>query len=151
MYQKAVELSPRDEELMGDLADAYRAAGQKEQSNTAYDKAIQLAFQQLQVNPKLASVTSHLALYYAKKGDAAHALTYIKQARSLDAEDLQLLYYEVEVESLAGHQQDAITALRQAFKRGYSPEEAMSDPELGSLKSLPEFTKLVNEFSAKKN
>ena len=151
MYQKAVELSPRDEELMGDLADAYRAAGQKEQSNTAYDKAIQLAFQQLQVNPKLASVTSHLALYYAKKGDAAHALTYIKQARSLDAEDLQLLYYEVEVESLAGHQQDAITALRQAFKRGYSPEEAMSDPELGSLKSLPEFTRLVNEFSAKKN
>jgi eukaryotic-like serine/threonine-protein kinase len=151
MYQKAVEMSPRDEELMGDLADAYRAAGQKEQANTAYDKAIQLAFQQLQVNPKLASVTSHLALYYAKKGDAMHALTYMKQARSLDAEDLQLLYYEVEVKSLAGHQQEAITTLRQALKRGYSPEEAMSDPELGSLKSLPEFTKLVNEFSTKKN
>lgn len=151
MFQKAVELSPRDEELMGDLADAYRAAGQKDQANAAYDKAIQLAFQQLQVNPKLAPVTGHLGLYYAKKGDAAHALTYIRQARSLDAEDLQLLYYEVEVESLAGHQQDAIATLRQAFKKGYSPEEAMSDPELGSLKSLPEFTKLVNEFSAKKN
>jgi eukaryotic-like serine/threonine-protein kinase len=151
MFQKAVELSPRDEELMGDLADAYRAAGQKEQANTTYDKAIQLAFQQLQVNPKLAPVTGHLGLYYAKKGDAAHALTYIKQARSLDGEDLQLLYYQVEVESLAGHQQDAIATLRQAFKKGYSPEEAMSDPELGSLKSLPEFAKLVNEFSAKKN
>src|SRR6266536_1437668 len=139
MFEKAVELSPRDEELMGDLADAHRAGGQKDQANAAYDKAIQLAFQQLQVNPKLAAVTGHLGLYYAKKGDATHALTYMKQARSLDAEDLQLLYYEVEVKSLAGHQQDAITGLRQAFKRGYSPEEAMSDPELASLKSLPEF------------
>ncbi len=151
MFEKAVELSPRDEELMGDLADAHRAGGQKDQANAAYDKAIQLAFQQLQVNPKLAAVTGHLGLYYAKKGDATHALTYMKQARSLDAEDLQLLYYEVEVKSLAGHQQDAITGLRQAFKRGYSPEEAMSDPELASLKSLPEFIKLVNEFSTKKN
>jgi len=151
MYQKAVDLSPRNEELLGDLADAYRAAGQKEQANTAYDNAIRLAFQQLQVNPKLAGVTGHLALYYAKKGDVAHALTYIKQARSLDAEDLQLLYYQVEVESLAGHQQDAVGTLRQAFKKGYSPEEAMSDPELASLKSLPEFTKLVNEFSTGKN
>jgi len=151
MFEKAVELSPRDEELMGDLADAHRAAGHKDQANTAYDKAIQLAFEQLQVNPKLAAVTGHLGLYYAKKGDAAHALAYIKQARSLDPEDLQILYYQVEVDSLAGHPQEAIPTLRQAFKKGYSPEEAMSDPELGSLKSLPEFTKLVNEFSAKKN
>jgi eukaryotic-like serine/threonine-protein kinase len=151
MFEKAVELSPRDEELMGDLADAHRAAGHKDQANTAYDKAIQLAFQQLQVNPKLANVTGHLALYYAKKGDSPHALAYTKQARSLDPEDLQLLYYQVEVASLAGNQQEALATLRQAFKKGYSPEEALSDPELASLKSLPEFTKLVNEFSPKKN
>jgi eukaryotic-like serine/threonine-protein kinase len=151
MFEKAVALSPRDEELMGDLADAHRAAGHKEQAQAAYDKAIQLAFQQLQVNPKLAYVTGHLALYYAKKGDSAHALTYAKQARSLDPEDLQLIYYQAEIDSLAGHQQEALASLRQAFKKGYSPEEAKSDPELASLKSLPEFTKLVNQFSAKKN
>jgi serine/threonine protein kinase/tetratricopeptide (TPR) repeat protein len=151
MFEKAVELSSRDEELMGDLADAHRAAGHKDRANTAYDKAIQLAFQQLQVNPKLASVTGHLALYYAKKGDSAHALLYTRQARSLDPEDLQLLYYQAEVDSLAGHQGEALATLRQAFKKGYAPEEAMSDPELASLKSLPEFTKLVAEFSGKKN
>jgi len=92
MYLKAVELSPKDEELQGDLADAYRAAGLKDKASATYDKAIQLAFQQLQVNPKLASVTGHLALYYAKKGDSAHALAYSRQARALDPEDLQLLY-----------------------------------------------------------
>ena len=28
--------------------------------------------------------------------------------------------------------------------------EALNDPELGKLKSLPEFARLVNEFSKKK-
>src|SRR5258708_5691329 len=151
MFEKAVELSPRDEELLGDLADAYRAAGQKQQAQTAYDKAIQLAFQQLQVNPKSGAVTEHLALYYAKKGDAAHSLAYTRQARALDPEDLQLLYYHAEVYSLANRQKELLATLREAFKKGYSPEEAVSDPELVSLKALPEFTKLVNEYSGKKN
>jgi serine/threonine protein kinase/tetratricopeptide (TPR) repeat protein len=151
MFEKAVGLSPQDELLMGNLADAYRAAGRKDQAAATYDKAIQLAFRQLQVNPKLAAVTGDLALYYAKKGDADHALEYIRQARSLDREDLQLLYSQAEIFSLTNHQRDAITALRTAFQKGYSTEEAMNDPELGSLKSLPEFTKLLAEYSGKKN
>jgi serine/threonine protein kinase/tetratricopeptide (TPR) repeat protein len=151
MFEKAVGLSPQDELLMGNLADAYRAAGRKDQAAATYDKAIQLAFRQLQVNPKLAAVTGDLALYYAKKGDADHALEYIRQARSLDREDLQLLYSQAEIFSLTNHQREAITALRTAFQKGYSTEEAMNDPELGSLKSLPEFTKLVAEYSGKRN
>ena len=151
MFEKAVQLSPQDEELIGNLADAYRAAGRKDQAVSTYDKAIQLVFRQLQVNPKSASTTGDLALYYAKKGDAGPALEYIRQARSLDREDLQLLYSQAQIYALTNHQQDAITTLRQAFQKGYSPAEAMSDPELGSLKSLPEFTKLVAEYSSKKN
>ena len=151
MFEKAVGLSPQDEQVMGNLADAYRAAGRKDQATTTYDKAIQLAFRQLQVNPKLAPVTGDLALYYAKKGDGGHALEYIRQARSLDREDLQLLYFQAQIYSLTNHPQDAMTTLRQAFQKGYSPEEAVSDPELGSIKSLPEFSKLVAEYSPKKN
>ena len=151
MFEKAVELSPQDETLMGNLADAYRAAGRKDQATATYDKAIQLAFRQLQVNPKLAPVTGDLALYYAKKGDGEHALEYIKQARSLDHEDLQLLYSQAEIYALTNHAKDAISTLRQAFQKGYSAEEAMSDPELGSLMALPEFNKLTAEYSAKRN
>ncbi len=151
VFEKAVDLSPKDEQVMGNLADAYRAAGRKDQAGTTYDKAIQLAFRQLQVNPKLASVTGDLALYYAKKGDGGHALEYIRQARSLDREDLQLLYFQAQIYALTNHQQDALTALRQAFQKGYSSEEAVNDPELGSLKSLPEFSKLVAEYSGKRN
>jgi len=39
-----------------------------------------------------------------------------------------------------------LKALREAFQKGFSPEEAQKDPELGKLKSLPEFVKLSSEF-----
>ena len=150
MFEKALEKSPKDEQLAGNLADAYRWSGRPQQAKDTYEKAIQLAFQQLQVNPKLAAVTGDLALYYAKNADPAHALQYIRQARSIDASDLQLMYYQVQIYTLADKQAEALSTLREAFQKGYSTEEALNDPELGKLKSLPEFARLVTEFSKKK-
>jgi serine/threonine protein kinase/tetratricopeptide (TPR) repeat protein len=151
MSEKAVEMSPKDELLEGNLADAYRASGRTQESLTAYDTAIRLAFQQLQVNPKSASVTGDLALYYMKKGDSAHALQYIRQARSLDPSDLQLVYSEAQIYALSDKPEKALTTLKEALEKGYSPDEALNDPELARLKDLPEFTKLLRGFSNKAN
>jgi Flp pilus assembly protein TadD len=151
MYEKAVEMSPKDEQLEGNLADAYRSSGHTQESLTAYDAAIKLAFQQLQVNPKSASVTGDLALYYMKKADAPHALQYIRQARTLDPSDLQLIYTEAQIYALADKSKEALSTLKDAFQKGYSPDEALNDPELAKLKDLPEFTKLLSEYSKKTN
>jgi serine/threonine protein kinase/tetratricopeptide (TPR) repeat protein len=149
MNEKAVEMSPKDEQLEGNLADAYRSSGRSEEAIRAYDTAIKLAFQQLQVNPKSASVTGDLALYYMKKADAPHALQYIRQARTLDPSDLQLIYTEAEIYALADKPKEALTNLKDALQKGYSPGEALNDPELAKLKDLPEFTKLLNAYSKK--
>jgi tetratricopeptide (TPR) repeat protein len=149
MFEKAVEMSPKDEQLEGNLADAYRSSGRSEEAIRAYDTAIKLAFQQLQVNPKSASVTGDLALYYMKKADAPHALQYIRQARTLDPSDLQLIYTEAQIYALADKPREALTNLKDALQKGYSPGEALNDPELAKLKDLPEFTKLLNDYSKK--
>ena len=60
------------------------------------------------------------------------------------------MYYQVQIYTLADKQAEALSTLREAFQKGYSTEEALNDPELGKLKSLPEFARLVNEFSKKK-
>jgi eukaryotic-like serine/threonine-protein kinase len=151
MMEKAVEMSPKDEQLAGNLADSYRTAGHTQQANSAYDKAIQLAFQQLQVNPKSAEVTGDLALYYSKKGSAVQALQYIRQARSLDPADVQLVYDQAQIYASADKQKEALASLKEAFQRGYPPDEAQSDPELARLKALPEFTRLVSQYSRKSN
>jgi len=151
MFEKAVESNPKDEQLLGNLADAYRASGQMQQAVTTYDKAIALAYQQLQVNPRSADVMGDLALYYAKKGDSKNALQYIRQARAITPADLQLLYSEAQINAITGHSQEAMQALREALQKGYSSEEAQRDPELDKLKSLPEFSRLITQYAKSTN
>jgi len=151
MFEQAVQQNPRDQELTGNLADAYRWSGHADKAAETYDKAIKLAFDELQVNPKSANVTADLALYYAKKGDAGQAQVYIRQARGIDPDDVQLLYDEAQVYAVIGKQNEALKSLKEAFHRGYSPGQAQNDPELDKLRALPEFSKLVTEYSSRKS
>jgi eukaryotic-like serine/threonine-protein kinase len=147
MFEKAVEMNPNDSMMMGNLADAYRWSGQPDRANATYERAIALGFKQLQVNPRDAGVLEQLGLYYAKKGDAIQALDFMRRARALSLADVNVIYNQAVVFAISGRTAEALKALREALQKGYSLEEIKSDPELGTLQSLPEFKKLVAEFS----
>ena len=147
MFEKAVEMSPNDEWFVGNLADAYRWSGHEDQARSTYDKAIGLAYKQLQVNPHDASTMGGIALYYAKKGDSTQALQFIRRARSFDPNSNQLIYDEAVVQALANQPEEALKVLREAFQKGYSPAEARNDPELKILEGRPEFDRLLKQFS----
>jgi len=149
MFEKATEMTPNNEVLFGNLGDAYRWSGHSDKAAAAYDKAISLCFQQLQVNPRSAETMGDLALYYARKGDARNGLQYIQQARSINPGDVQLLYSEALVKALVGKPEDALKSLKLALEKGYSPQEAWNDPELQKLQALPQFSKLVKDYSKK--
>ncbi len=149
MYEKATEMTPNNEELFGNLGDAYRWSGHSDQATAAYGKAISLAFQELQVNPRSASIMGDLGLLYAKKGDATNALQYIHQARAISPDDLYLMYSEAQVKTLIGKPEEALKSLRLSLEKGYSAQEAWNDPELQKLQAMPQFSQLVNEFSKK--
>jgi serine/threonine-protein kinase len=147
MFEKAVQMSPNYETAVGNLADAYRWSGRKQESLSTYDKAIALAYKDLQVNPRAAGTMEHLALYYGKKGDSAHALDFIRHARSIEPENVSLLYTQAVVYCLAGRESESLSVLDQALQKGYSLEEARNDPELGALQKLPQFTQLLEKFT----
>jgi eukaryotic-like serine/threonine-protein kinase len=149
MYEKAAEMRPNDEVLLGNLGDSYRWSGHSDKAADAYGKAISMAFQELQVDPQSASIMGDLGLLYAKKGDTANALQYIKQARSIKPDDLQLMYSEAQVKALIGNPEDALKSLRAALTNGYPAQEAWNDPELQKLQALPQFSQLMNQFSKK--
>ncbi len=148
-YEKAVEMTPNDEVLQGNLGDAYRWSGHSDQAAAAYGKAISLAFQELQVNPRSASIMGDLGLLYAKKGDAANALQYIQQSRAISPDEVNSMYQEVQVKTMIGKPDEALKALRLALEKGYPAQEAWNDPELQKLQALPQFSQLVNQFSKK--
>ncbi len=147
MFEKAVEMNQNDPMLMGNLADAYRWSNQLEKANSTYDRAIALAFKQLQVNPRDANVLDELGLYYGKKGDAVQALDFMRRARALSPSDVNLIYDQAVVFAETGRTAEALKALREALQKGYSLQQVKSDPELTALQNLPEFGKLVAEFS----
>jgi Flp pilus assembly protein TadD len=149
MYEKAVQMTPNDEQLLGNLGDSYRWSGHSDQAAAAYGKAISLAFQELQVNPRSATIMGDLGLLYAKKGDAANALQYTNQARAISPDDVYLIYSEALVKALGGKPEDAIKRLKLALEKGYPAQEAWNDPELQKLQALPQFSQLVNQFSKK--
>ncbi len=147
MFEKAVELSPNYELGMGNLADAYRWSGRTQEAMATYDKAIALAYKELQVNPRAATTMQHLAQYYAKKGDSADALEFIKRSQSIDPADSSALYTQAVVYSLADRQDEALKVLSAALQKGYSFQEVKNDPELTKLRSRPEFSELQSKFS----
>jgi len=147
MFEKAVELNQNDSSMMGNLADAYRWSSQIEKANTSYDRAIALAFKQLEVNPRDATVLDELGLWYAKKGDAVHALDFMRRARAVSPDDVGMIYDQAEVLAITARPAEALKVLREALQKGYSVEQAKIDPELATLQNLPEFQKLVKEFS----
>jgi tetratricopeptide (TPR) repeat protein/predicted Ser/Thr protein kinase len=149
MYEKAVAMTPNDEILLGNLGDSYRWSGHSDDAAVAYGKAISLAFQELQVNPRSASIMGDLGLLYAKKGDPSNAVQYTNQARAISPDDVQLMYSEAQVKTLIGKPEEALKSLRQALEKGYAAQEAWNDPELQKLQAHPQFSQLVNQFTKK--
>jgi tetratricopeptide (TPR) repeat protein len=146
-FEKATQLGPNQELAMGNLADAYRASGQKDKAMATYDKAIALAFQDLQVNSQNTGAMADLALYYVKKGDPKHGMDFIQRARGIDKKDVGLIYVQATVENLAGKSTDALRTLREAFSKGYPVKDAQADPELANLQNLSEFQAMVKQFT----
>jgi serine/threonine protein kinase/tetratricopeptide (TPR) repeat protein/TolB-like protein len=151
MDEKAVAVHPNDEAVRGNLADVYFWSGEKKKAMETYDKAISLANEELRVNPQGANALGDLARYHARRGDMSLAEHYIRQARSIEPSDPDLIYEEAQVRALANRQVEALESLRMAFEKGCLPEQAKLDPELSSLHNDPGFQKLVREFQSKPN
>jgi tetratricopeptide (TPR) repeat protein len=150
MFEKAVEVNPNQQLAMGNLADSYRWAGQKQKSMEAYNKAITLASKELEVNPRDANTMVYLGQYYAKTGRTAQGLQYIKRARAISPNEISFIYFEAVVQGLAGNTKEAIVALHTTLEKGYPVREAMNDPEFDGLRSNPEFQQVLKQFEAKK-
>jgi tetratricopeptide (TPR) repeat protein len=148
-FAKALEMSPKEGELVGFLADCYRRLGQAPKARATYEQAISLAYQSLQTNPRDAKSLAGLGVYYAKEGDTTKGLDFIRRARGIDPEDVDFLYDEAAINTLANRMPEALRSLEQALTKGYSPRAVLSDPELTPLRQQPEFQTMMQKFQPK--
>ncbi len=149
MFEKAVSMSANDAHFRVNLADAYRWSSQKAKAGATYDQAISLAYKSIQVNPQNAEALGYLAISYAKKGDSKQAAQFITRARTIDQQSNELMYDEATIHALAGETKEALGSLEQALRSGYPVKQAGADPELKSLREMPEFSRLTSALARK--
>ncbi len=148
-FDKAAQLSPNQEMIYGNLAQAYLYAGQKQKATQAFAQAIGLSYKELQVNPRDADTLADMAEYYAMQGEAAQAIQFIHSARSISPGNPQYAYDEAVVEAAARNQPAALASLGEALRGGYPARQAAQDPELSILQGNPDFKKLLSGYSGK--
>ena len=150
MYEQAVARSPGPNYAMfGNLADAYRqASGLQAKAPPAYQRAIELAEQQLAINPNNAAALSSVAVYRAKLGEKDQALRNIRLARGLAPSNATIAFKAVLVLELLGRRAEALAALEQLLKSGQALDQIQAEPELRGLRDDPAFRRLMSRYPA---
>ena len=149
MFEKAAALAPNNYRVQRNLADAYRwAPGLAQKAPPVYRRAIELAQDQLRVNPRDPTVHSILAICWAKLGQKNKALEAIAAARRESPDDVNILFNAAQVYHLAGLRQHALKALAVAVQGGYSLAEVRAEPELAGLRSDPRYQKIVGDAAS---
>jgi tetratricopeptide (TPR) repeat protein/TolB-like protein/predicted Ser/Thr protein kinase len=144
MFEHAAAASPKEEYVLGNLADSYRwTPGEADKAPGAYSKAIGLAEEQLRLDPRSSETLAHLALYRAKSGEKAGAVRTIEQAMAITPGNANLMYIAAVVYHLAGYQKRSLALLKDAVSAGYPLNEIRADPELQDLRNDSMFKSIV--------
>jgi len=142
-YRESIKLDATQYESWGSLGDAYSLAGDKASANQAYQKAIELAKQQLAVNPKNAEVLGDVAEFYNGVGDRKQALDYMQRALRYGRGDKDLMLQAAVVYNGMGETGLALEWLKKALDGGVSAKLVRDHQSFENLKDDPRMVKLL--------
>ncbi len=118
-YQAAVNLSPDDHRMWGNMGEALLFSGGDYQ--LAYRRAIEMAERQMLINPSDGEVLSSLSTYYAALGEDVTSLSYLDKALSVVGdEDINTVYDAAVTHSRLGNEKETGRLLNQLVLKGYS-------------------------------
>jgi tetratricopeptide (TPR) repeat protein len=150
MLEKAVAVKPRDPLAWGNLADVQQwTDGCQPQAAENFDRAITLAQADLSRNPNDATRWSQVGKWLAKRNRIAEALAAIEKALELAPENLDCMARGITVFHRAGNQDRAVKLFVAAARAGYALAELEGDPELETLRRIPEVREVLEESRAR--
>ena len=148
VLEKAVSMDGGNHQTWGNLAEAYATEpGLAAKAAPAYERAIQLARRQLEVNPGNGAVRASLAAYLIASGKRQQALAEISQARRQAPEDQNVLFRSAVVYERAGDRSRALEALASAAANGYSKAMIRAAADLAELRKDPRYRETVEGTS----
>jgi tetratricopeptide (TPR) repeat protein/DNA-binding winged helix-turn-helix (wHTH) protein len=148
-HRQAVELAPKDHLAWSNLGDALWIDGRHDEAHEAFATARELAWGALQVNPNDPGYLMDLAWITAMLDKPAEARRLIDRARALAPSEPYVYYYDGLILQRNGDSNGAVRAFETAVAEGYSRKMLAADPQLLSLRSHPDFAKVIDAVEAR--
>ncbi len=143
-FQSAARVRPEDYQSSIFLGAAHTGIGNKAKAAAAYGRAIEVAKQQLVVNPGDVRALYMGAVAWARIGRRKEALAWAAKALALDSEDSAVLYNVACLYAVLQRKEEALTCLRKVVRSGWRKEWIKNDPDLDSLRDNPKFQRLLS-------
>jgi serine/threonine-protein kinase len=147
-YEEAIKLNPAQHVTWGNLGDARKYLGAKNEALSAYHKAVDLAGEELKINPHDPDVLSSLASYYSELGDRNHALLYLGQSLQYGHNDKDILLDAATVYNNLGEAGLAVEWLGKTVQAGYPASRIKGLPEFRNLENNPGYQQLMGKSQA---
>src|SRR5215470_1335266 len=142
-FESASAVRPEDYQVLGFLGAAYTGLGLKAKAAASYARCIEVARQQLSVNPGDVRALYLGAISWARIGRKKQALAWAAKALALDSEDSAVLYNVACLYALLHRTEAALNCLRRVVRSGWRKEWIKNDPDLISLRDNAEFQRLL--------
>ena len=144
MFETSLEISDGDYRLWGGLGIAYYwAEGEREKARAVFDRAIELAEKQKEINPNDHYTLADLAGYLAKTEDEERARNNLQKALELAPENTWVMFSAGTTYEQLGNREEALYWIKKAIEHGHSKSEIMSQPDLQDLISDERFQDFV--------
>ncbi|HMF28318.1 MAG TPA: tetratricopeptide repeat protein, partial [Candidatus Cybelea sp.] len=143
-YLDAIKKDERKASLRRDLGDVYTRLGRDAEARAMYEKAIQLAQDDLKVNPRNANAVALIALCEAKIGRREAAARHAAEAAVLAPGDRDVRIFLAKVYNAIGDRKAGLTALQTAVMLGFEPTAARGDDELAALRDDARFETAIS-------
>ncbi|MFL6436620.1 MAG: protein kinase domain-containing protein [Terriglobales bacterium] len=144
-FRQSAAMNGHDMRVYGNLGRAYYySPSQRPLAGPQLMTALAIGAEDLKVNPRDADAHTLSAQYCALLGRRHEALQHLDAALHARPTDGETLYFAAIVHAQLDDKQEAVSWLKKALERGYSPAEIASTVELDSLRAMPEFQQLMS-------
>ena len=143
-FESAARVRPEDYQALGFLGTAYTGLGHKAKAAAAYARSIEVAKQQLCVNPGDVRALYLGAISWARIARRKEALAWAARALALDSEDSAVLYNVACLYAVLHRTEEALNCLRRVVRSGWRKEWIKNDPDLNALRDNREFQRLLS-------
>lgn len=128
-----MDVNPNNYAVWGNLASLQGILGNNHQEIKFYRRAIEVAEEQLEVNPNDITLNTQLAAYYSDVGDVENSISYIKKTLRLAPEVPEVSFRLASAYEKIGQRSEAIELMKSAIEQDYPVENILNQPELSEL------------------